>query len=213
MFFERCNRESLIPYLYCNRRNGFLESQQSVDSFGEAYSQSKPLLPVVSCDYLSHTDLSGTVEEISWNSFFDGHVIAFPTVITWFSPISRNNILPLLFFCSEENNVLYSSSCQDILYEGRLIARERPLIAHQADTGSDLWKVDLSSFTNDLRCEPSKPIILSKGKSLVFNVLPSMISNHFGQTCWWLAWSVLIQLHAMSSWMQLEVPLHSPWMG
>ncbi len=78
---------------------------------------------------------------------------------------SPNGILSALgLLNSEDANVLYSSSCQDILYEGRLIARQRPLIAYQVEDGTELWKVDLSAFTNDLRCEPSKPIIFSKGK-------------------------------------------------
>jgi hypothetical protein len=41
--------------------------------------------------------------------------------------------------------------------------RERPLVALDARTGRELWRADLLPLSNDMRCEPSKPVVLSPG--------------------------------------------------
>jgi len=60
-----------------------------------------------------------------------------------------------------EDDVLYVVGCDDVVYEGRVVVRERPLLALDAVSGRQLWEVDLLPFGNDMGCEPAKPSLLS----------------------------------------------------
>lgn len=64
--------------------------------------------------------------------------------------------------------MLYVVGCDDVVYEGRVVVRERPLLALDAVSGRQLWEVDLLPFGNDMGCEPAKPSLLSPGVHLPF---------------------------------------------
>lgn len=61
----------------------------------------------------------------------------------------------------EDRDIVYAVGCDDMVYEGRIVVRERPLVALDARTGCELWRADLLPLSNDMRCEPSKPVVLS----------------------------------------------------
>lgn len=63
----------------------------------------------------------------------------------------------------EDRDIVYAVGCDDMVYEGRIVVRERPLVALDARTGCELWRADLLPLSNDMRCEPSKPVVLSPG--------------------------------------------------
>jgi outer membrane protein assembly factor BamB len=68
-----------------------------------------------------------------------------------------------LVTASPDSDVVYAVGCDDMVYEGRIVVRERPLVALDARTGCEMWRADLLPLSNDMRCEPSKPIVLSPG--------------------------------------------------